>query len=58
MQGRSHICIPFPILNVIDEYTLEFLTFNVACRLTQKDVVWGMIALKYFLFPGNPQSLW
>jgi hypothetical protein len=58
MQDRRHICILSPILNVIDEYTLEFLTFNVACRLTQKDVVWGMIALKYFLFPSNPKSLW
>ncbi len=39
MQDRTHNGVPFRILNVIDEYTGEFLTAKVARRLTHKEVL-------------------
>jgi transposase InsO family protein len=39
MQHRTHNGVPFRILNVIDEYSREWLFTKVARRLTHKDVI-------------------
>jgi transposase InsO family protein len=52
MQDRTHIGVPFRILNVIDEYTRECLTVKVARRMTHKDVL--DVLLDLFLERGIP----
>ena len=39
MQDRTHNGVPFPILNVIDEYTQECLAVRVERSLTHGDVI-------------------
>ncbi len=52
MQARTHNGVPFRILNVIDEYTRECLSSNVARRLTHQDVLSVLAAL--FIQRGVP----
>ena len=52
MQDRTHNGGPFRILNVIDEYTRECLSSNVARRLTHQDVLSVLTAL--FIPRGVP----
>lgn len=39
MQHRTHNGVPYRILNVIDEFTIECLAVKVSRRLTHKDVL-------------------
>ena len=52
MQDRTHNSVPFRILNVIDEYTREYLAIEVARRLTHKDVL--DVLLDLFIERGVP----
>jgi hypothetical protein len=52
MKDRTHNGVPFCILNVIDEFTRECLTGEVARRLTLKDALEVLFDL--FLERGVP----